>query len=48
MGDDVSKKKLDSLDSSFIYTQILNEILLTIHFEKSIEQHFSTIVIWIT
>ncbi len=34
MGDDVSKKKLDSLDSSFIYTQILNKILLTIHFEK--------------
>jgi tetratricopeptide (TPR) repeat protein len=33
-GDDVSKKKLDQLDSSFMYTQILKEILLTIKFEK--------------
>jgi hypothetical protein len=32
--DDVSKKKLDQLDSSFMYTQILKEILLTIKFEK--------------
>ena len=32
--DDVSNKKLDQLDSSFMYTQILKEILLTITFEK--------------
>jgi tetratricopeptide (TPR) repeat protein len=32
--DDVSQKKLDQLDSSFMYTQILKEILLTIEFEK--------------
>jgi hypothetical protein len=31
--DDVSQKKLDQLDSSFMYTQILKEILLTIKFE---------------
>jgi hypothetical protein len=32
--DDVSKKNLAELDSSFMYTQILKEILLTIEFEE--------------
>jgi tetratricopeptide (TPR) repeat protein len=31
---DVSKKKLDQLDCSFMYTQILKDILLTIKFEQ--------------
>ena len=31
---DLSKKKLDQLDPSFMYTQILKEILLSIKFEK--------------
>jgi tetratricopeptide (TPR) repeat protein len=31
---DVSKKNLDQLDCSFMYTQILKEILLTIKFEQ--------------
>jgi len=31
---DVSKKNLDQLDSSFMYTQIFKEILLTIKFEE--------------
>jgi tetratricopeptide (TPR) repeat protein len=32
--DDVSKKNLDQFDSSFMYTQIFKEILLTIKFEE--------------
>jgi tetratricopeptide (TPR) repeat protein len=32
-GGDISKKNLDQLDPSFMYTQILKEILLTIKFE---------------
>jgi len=32
--DDISKKNLDQLDPSFMYTQILKEILLTIKFEQ--------------
>ena len=32
--DGVSKPNLDSLDKSFMYTQILKEILLTINFEE--------------
>jgi tetratricopeptide (TPR) repeat protein len=35
--DDISKKKLDQLDPSFMYTQLLKEILLSIHFEQ---KHF--------
>jgi tetratricopeptide (TPR) repeat protein len=35
--DDVSKKGLDQLPPSFMYTQILKEILLSIHFEQ---RHF--------
>jgi tetratricopeptide (TPR) repeat protein len=38
--DDVSKKKLDQLDSSFMYTQILKEILLTIKFGKKDRAEF--------
>ena len=33
-GGDLSNKKLDQLDPSFMYTQILKEILLTIEFEQ--------------
>jgi tetratricopeptide (TPR) repeat protein len=33
-GGDVSKKNLDQLDPSFMYTQIMKEILLTIEFEQ--------------
>ncbi len=33
--DEVSKENLDQLDQSFMYTQILKEILLTIDFEQS-------------
>jgi hypothetical protein len=36
--DDFSKKNLDQLDPSFMYTQILKEILLTINFES---KHFT-------
>jgi hypothetical protein len=32
--DDVSKKNLDHLDPSFMYSQILKEILLTIEFQR--------------
>ncbi len=32
--DDLSKKNLDQLDASFMYTQIFKEILLTIKFEQ--------------
>ncbi len=39
-GDDISKKKLEQLDSSFMYTQILKEILLTIEFEKKHKTEF--------
>ncbi|CAF1336113.1 unnamed protein product, partial [Rotaria sp. Silwood1] len=39
--DGVSKKKLDELDCSFMYTQILKEILLTIHFEQQHIQEFT-------
>src|ERR1700733_5493915 len=35
--DDISNKKLDQLEPTFMYTQILKEILLTIKFEQ---QHF--------
>jgi tetratricopeptide (TPR) repeat protein len=34
VGDDISTKKLDQLDSSFMYTQLLKEIILTINFEE--------------
>lgn len=37
---DVASKKLDQLDSSFMYTQILKEILLTIDFEQIHFQEF--------
>ena len=37
---DLSIKKLDQLEPSFMYTQIMKEILLTIQFE---EKHFSRI-----
>jgi tetratricopeptide (TPR) repeat protein len=36
-GDDLSNKKLDQLDPSFMYTTIMKEILLVIEFEQ---QHF--------
>jgi tetratricopeptide (TPR) repeat protein len=36
-GDDISNKKLDQLDPSFMYTTIMKEILLVINFER---QHF--------
>ncbi len=32
---DISKKNLDQLDPTFMYTQILKEILLTIKFEQT-------------
>jgi len=38
---DISKKNLDQLDSSFMYTQILKEILLTIKFEQKHITEFS-------
>jgi hypothetical protein len=41
-GEDVSKKKLDQLDPSFMYTQIMKEILLTIKFEQKHIQEFIT------
>jgi hypothetical protein len=37
-----SKESLDTLDSSFMYTQILKEILLTIDFEQSHINDFLT------
>jgi hypothetical protein len=37
---DVSKKNLDQLDCSFMYTQILKEILLTIKFEEKHRREF--------
>ena len=39
--DAVSKRKLDELDCSFMYTQILKEILVTIHFDKQHIQEFT-------
>jgi tetratricopeptide (TPR) repeat protein len=41
-GGDVSKKNLDQLDPSFMYTQIMKEILLTIEFEPQHIQEFIT------
>jgi tetratricopeptide (TPR) repeat protein len=41
-GGDVSKKNLDQLDPSFMYTQIMKEILLTIKFEQQHIQEFIT------
>jgi tetratricopeptide (TPR) repeat protein len=39
-GDDINQKKLDQLDCSFMYTQILKDILLTITFEpKHIQEY---------
>ena len=38
---DVSNKNLNQLDSSFMYTQIFKEILLTIQFEK---EHFTEFI----
>jgi tetratricopeptide (TPR) repeat protein len=40
--DGTSKESLDTLDSSFMYTQILKEILLTIDFEQSHINEFLT------
>ncbi len=40
--DGVSKENLDTLDSSFMYTQILKEILLTIDFEQNHINDFLT------
>jgi tetratricopeptide (TPR) repeat protein len=39
-GGDMSNKNLDQLDNSFMYTQILKEILLTIKFEQQHIQEF--------
>jgi tetratricopeptide (TPR) repeat protein len=39
-GDDTNQKKLDQLDCSFMYTQILKDILLTITFEQNHIQEF--------
>lgn len=39
--EDLSKKKLNQLDSSFMYTQILKEILFTIEFEP---KHFEEFI----
>jgi Tfp pilus assembly protein PilF len=39
-GDDTNQKKLDQLDCSFMYTQILKDILLTIKFEQNHIQEF--------
>jgi hypothetical protein len=41
-GDGASKENLDQLDQSFMYTQILKEILLTIDFEQSHINEFLT------
>jgi hypothetical protein len=40
--DEASKKNLDELDQSFMYSQILKEILLTIDFEQSHINEFLT------
>jgi tetratricopeptide (TPR) repeat protein len=40
--DDTPNKNLDQLDSSFMYTQILKEILLTINFEPKHIKQFTT------
>jgi tetratricopeptide (TPR) repeat protein len=40
--DGVSNQNLDQLDKSFMYTQILKEILLTIHFEQKHRNEFLT------
>jgi SHS2 domain-containing protein len=37
---DLSEKNLDQLDPTFMYTQILKEILLTIQFEQKHIQEF--------
>jgi tetratricopeptide (TPR) repeat protein len=39
-GDDTNQKKSDQLDCSFMYTQILKDILLTITFEQNHIQEF--------
>jgi tetratricopeptide (TPR) repeat protein len=39
-GDDTNQKKLDQLDCSFMYTQIIKDTLLTITFEKKHFQEF--------
>jgi len=39
--DDASKKNLDQLDCSFMYTQILKELLLTIEFEQEHIKEFT-------
>src|SRR5271163_1537752 len=39
-GDDTNQKKLDQLDCSFMYTQILKDTLLTITFEQKHFQEF--------
>jgi tetratricopeptide (TPR) repeat protein len=41
-GGDFSKENMDRLDSSFMYTQIMKEILLTIEFEQQHIQEFIT------
>jgi hypothetical protein len=38
---DISKKNLDQLDPSFMYTQLLKEILLVIEFEQ---KHFTQFI----
>jgi len=40
-GEDLSKKKLDQLDASFMYTQISKDILLIIKFE---EKHLKKLI----
>ncbi|CAF1220026.1 unnamed protein product [Didymodactylos carnosus] len=40
--DEIAKKNLDELDQSFMYTQILKEILLTIDFEQMHINEFHT------
>ncbi len=40
--DSISKQNLDTLDSSFMYTQILKKILLTIEFEQTDTNEFLT------
>ena len=41
MNDDASNKNLDQLNQSFMYTQILKEILLTIDFQR---EHFMAFI----
>lgn len=38
--DETSQRNLDQLDPSFMYTQILKEILLTIHFHREHMEEF--------